>query len=267
MPRQNPLLIEKIKQEIQANTSINQISKKYSIAKSKVYYYYKQIKGKRYVAPAINPGYSELEGEIVGIFAGDGSQYYHKKNGHYEVNVHFGNHNKKYALYVQELFEKYFKKKFRLNTSGPTMRLCIDSKKIYNYFSYYLQYIPQLKHCTVNLKTSDVPMEFKKGFIKGFVDTDGSILYDKHDKTVRISLHSTSESLMRQLGAIFVELEIGHTIRCQSDKRGYKSVFIIRIRTSSVRKFLEIIYPYKTKHVQTFFMDRYGSYINISIAP
>lgn len=41
----------------------------------------------------IQPRFSEKEGEIAGIFAGDGSQYFEPKAYYYEVNVHFGGHN------------------------------------------------------------------------------------------------------------------------------------------------------------------------------
>ena len=65
--------------QIKKNNSINKISKELFLAKSTIYYYYRKIKGRKYKKLGIVTKYSKKEGEIVGIFAGDGSQYFEPK--------------------------------------------------------------------------------------------------------------------------------------------------------------------------------------------
>ena len=238
---------EEIMKELRKGTSINKISKLLSLGKSTIYYYYKKINGKKYVPPYVQPNFSEKEGEIVGIFAGDGSQYF-AKGGHYQVNVHFGGHRKEYALYVQKLFSDYFCKKFQLsNLNDGKLRLRTNSKDIFHYFKNYIEYNSKEKHCTVNLKTLNIPMKFKVGFIKGLVDTDGSVLYDKHDDAVRIFYYTTSEKLAEQISSILRELSIKNTCICRTDKKGRKPLYVVRVLEKEVYKFLNIVKPFKQK--------------------
>ena len=139
--------------QISKGVSINIISKSLNLGKSTIYHYYKKIKGKKYKEPEFKVSFSEKEGEITGIFAGDGSQYFEPKRYHYEVNIHFGAKNLEYLFYVKELYEKFFNKKFRIEKSNPTtLRLRTYSKKSYYYFTNYLDYDPRIKHSTVRLK-------------------------------------------------------------------------------------------------------------------
>ena len=238
---------EEIMKELRKGTSINKISKLLSLGKSTIYYYYKKINGKKYIPPYVQPNYLEKEGEIVGIFAGDGSQYF-AKGGHYQVNVHFGGHRKEYALYVQKLFSDYFCKKFQLsNLNDGKLRLRTNSKDIFHYFKNYIEYNSKEKHCTVNLKTLNIPMKFKVGFIKGLVDTDGSVLYDKHDDAVRIFYYTTSEKLAEQISSILREFSIKNTCICRTDKKGRKPLYVVRVLEKEVYKFLNIVKPFKQK--------------------
>ena len=146
--------------------SLNSLSKQFGLYKSTLYYYYKKLNGKKFKEPQFTPSSSEVEGEIVGIFAGDGSQFYESKKCHYEVNVHFGGHNYNYALEVKKLFEGFFNKEFRLSpeTLGR-YRLRTLSKKIYHYFHHYMEFQSQVKHSTVHLKNLNFPLHFKIGFL------------------------------------------------------------------------------------------------------
>jgi intein/homing endonuclease len=234
---------------LQVGISLNKLSRETGIAKSTLYYYYKKLRGKRFTPPYVTPGNSETEGEIVGIFAGDGSQYYDKKDGKYEVNVHFGMHNETYALYVQQLLLSFFKKKFNLKNEQKTYRLRTQSKDIYNYFKNYLAYDPHIKHVTVHLHSLDFPLEFKRGFLRGLFDTDGSIRYNTHDKVVRATFHTTSWELAEQVRMLLAEFDIKHT-HYEQRRHGYKPAYIVRIRTSAVRKFLNTVRPFKEKLLQ-----------------
>jgi hypothetical protein len=233
-------LIKRIKEDV----SINNISKEMGLAKSTIYYYYKKIKGRKFKKLNLKPGYSRREGEIVGIFAGDGSQYYNKKHCAYQVNVHFGKKNKDYMEYVKRLYELYFKKKFNITKEERTIKIRTRSKEIYNYFHHYIDFKPQIKHCTVKLKTLDLSMEFKLGFLKGFVDTDGSVLLKKQRKKIRVAFYTTSEALANQIRDILSEIDIKCGVYIRK-KEGLKDCYTVQLRQRHVIKFLNVVKPFK----------------------
>jgi intein/homing endonuclease len=242
-------VLENVKRDISLGVPLNTISRVYGLAKSTLYYHYKKIKGKRYIEPYVIPTFSEAEGEIVGAFAGDGSQYHDRKRGHYEVRVHFGMHKLEYALHIQNLYSTYFKKEFRLSYfANGTIAVRCTSRAIYYYFSNYLKYDPPKKHCTVKLKTLEMPIHFKIGFLRGIVDTDGSVRYCKHGNRVRVAFYTTSRELHEQCRAILKELDIPfgfHTIQ----EEGFKLKYVIQLHQGGVMKFLEVIQPFKLKYL------------------
>lgn len=239
-PEVKEVLISKIKQ----GDSINSISKSLGLWKSTIYHHYKKVRGKLYQPPHFITEASEKEGEIVGIFAGDGSQFFEPKKFNYEVNVHFGGHKQAYAEYVKTLFERYFNKKFRLNKEkAGTLRLRTQSKAIFNYFSQYISYQPQIKHCTVYLKNLNLPIGFKIGFLRGLIDTDGSVL-SKKGKTYNITYYTTSNMLANQIQFLLWERDIiSSTYRiCQ---KHYKPIYHVRVLSRSIGTFLKTIQPFK----------------------
>jgi len=247
-------LKDEIKQElirqIKKGISINKISKELILAKSTIYYYYKKSKGRKYKKLNLIPKYSKQEGEIVGIFAGDGSQYFEPKKYHYEVNVHFGYKNKKYALYVRQLYENYFGKKFELkNYKNKKLRLKTSSKEIFNYFHHYLNFIPQIKHSIVKLKTCGYPKQFKIGFLKGFVDTDGYIGFKKKENRVRICFYTTSKELAYQLKSILDEFGFKYSYYVQK-RENWKPLHNIQLLQQSVEKFLNKVKPFKANRIK-----------------
>ena len=54
MARLEKVLRQEIELEIEAGTSLNNISKSYSVAKSTLYHHYKKIKGKKIKNPVLN---------------------------------------------------------------------------------------------------------------------------------------------------------------------------------------------------------------------
>lgn len=235
---------------ILAGSSINSISKKLNLGKSTIYYHYKKLKGRKYILPSFKIKYSETEGEIVGIFTGDGSVYHHRASGHYELNVHFGLKNKGYALYVKQLYEAYFNKKFRLESSNPgRLRLRTYSRMLYDFFKNYLDYIPSIKHCTVQLKSIKFPRKFKIGFLRGLLDTDGTI-YKGHNQ-IRISYCTTSKNLAHQVSQLLEEERIVNSIYVINRKyRNEKTVYHVSILKNSVDKFISIVKPLKSRTVR-----------------
>ena len=235
---------EKMLELIKDGLSLNKISKQTGLAKTTIYYYSRKIKGKQYFEPEFDLKYSEIEGEIAGIFAGDGSQHHDSKQGQYRVNVHFGKTD--YVFYVKDLFDKYFNKEFRLNyESRGIMRLCTESKKIFFHFKNYLDYNPKIKHCTVELKTLDFPEKFLIGFLRGFLDTDGTIARCA-DRPMRIVYTTTSEKLSKQLKEILKQFDIACGGYVQK-RSGLKDLYHVYILARSDERFLNLVRPYKRK--------------------
>jgi hypothetical protein len=241
-------LRNKVCNKIRNGVSINKISKELCLGKSTIYYYYKKIKGKKFVEPEFKPGNSRLEGEVNGIFAGDGSQYYDKKRGSYEVNVHFGVKNYPYAVYVKQLFENFFHKKFRLDFEYETkLRLRTRSRKIFNYFQNYLSYNCHIKHCTVKLK-DHCSSAFKIGFLKGMFDTDGCLSFNRSEKRFRAVYYTTSKELARQINSILNELNIRNSIYVIDRKdRDEKTIYHVSVLGGSIHRFIKRIKPFKAQ--------------------
>lgn len=241
LPGIKEALLSKIKQ----GESINSISRSLGLWKSTIYHHYKKLRGKRYQTPHFSPEASEQEGEIVGIFAGDGSQFFEPKKYHYEVNVHFGGHRLGYAEYVKHLFEGYFNKKFRLRKEkAGVLRLRTQSKDIFNYFSHYIDYQSQIKHCTIYLKNLSLPRAFNIGFLRGLVDTDGSVLFNMKEKRYRVTYYTTSRRLANQIQFLLWEFKIISSIYVVNQKH-YKPIYHVNVLSRSIDTFLKIIQPFK----------------------
>lgn len=248
MARLKESVKKKLISDIKSGDSINSISKSLNLAKSTIYYHYKKIRGKKYIDPVFDIGYTEREGEIVGIFAGDGSQYFEPKGFSYNTNVHFGKKNIDYARYVKTLFESYFNKKFRLYEGDRSLILTTQSKKIFNYFKNYLNYNSKSKHDSVELTSLNLPNKFLLGFLRGLIDTDGSVLSSTKHKTIRVNFYTTSKNLSNQIKSLFDNLsfEYGFYIDKRPSKN-YKDLYMLRLRVNSAIKFLKIVKPFKAR--------------------
>ncbi|MFH1239698.1 MAG: LAGLIDADG family homing endonuclease [Candidatus Diapherotrites archaeon] len=236
----------KMLQLIKDGSSLNKIAKETGLPKTTIYYYFRKLRGRTYFEPEFDLNYSGLEGEIVGIFAGDGSQYHDTKRGHYEVNVHFGKTD--YVYYVKDLFGKYFNKKFNLlSESRERFRLRTNSKKISNHFKNYLEYDPKIKHCTVGLKKLNFSEGFLIGFLRGFLDTDGTVCRAA-DGNIKIVYCTTSKKLAYQIKEILDGFDIICSLRVII-RSGFKDIYHIYLWKRSVKPFLQLVKPYKRKRV------------------
>ncbi len=236
---------EKMLVLIREGESLNSITRETGLPKTTIYYYFRKIKGRTHSIADFTSGYSKEDGEIAGIFAGDGSQTKGKKCN-YCVNIHFGETD--YIFYVKDLYEKYFNKEFRLaKYKNGTPKLVTHSKKIFYHFHKYLDYVPSSKHCTVKLKMSNLTDEFLVGFLKGFLDTDGTIAFPK-DRKIRVGYFTTSEELSKQLELILNKFNIGCG-RYVNSRKGYKDIYQLFIYADAVDSFLNLVKPYKIRRL------------------
>ena len=191
-------------------------------------------------------GYSKVDGEVVGIFTGDGSQYYEPRWGSYEITIHVGRNNPKYVEYVKNLYETHFNKKFWICQDKVCFKLRTKSKAMFRYFSNYLVYDPKLKHCTVRLIKTDLPNSFKIGFLRGLCDTDGTV--SRKENRTRIAFYTTSYALANQLCTILSEMDIENSIYSNvREHRNEKELYSVIILKSSVDKFINIVKPLKAR--------------------
>jgi len=127
--------ISEINKMTKDGKSLNQISRNLGIGKTTAYYYFRKIRGKTFSSPIIRFENDRDLGEVIGVFTGDGSQSFDPINYHYQNRVHFGVHNKNYAIYVKTLYEKCFGKKFFVSRDGNTkLIVATNSKDIFNWF-------------------------------------------------------------------------------------------------------------------------------------
>lgn len=194
--------------------------------------------------------YSEEEGELVGIFAGDGSQYYYKKAGHYYTTIHFGD-VPNYVRYVKKIYDSYFKKNWCVwkeipKYGNPKYRIRVVDMTIFNHFLNYLSYDRKRKHDTVKLINFDFPDSFKIGFLRGFLDTDGTVANCK--KRIRVQYYTTSKNLSKQISLFLSDLGINNGL-CKISRLKNKDIYYIYVLQGDVDSFLKLIKPYKGKWV------------------
>jgi intein/homing endonuclease len=237
---------------IQSGDSINKISRDLSLAKSTIYHHYKQMFGRKSVLPSFTPRYTKVEGEIVGIFAGDGNSYVDHERHSYRISIYFGNKNKTYMEYVKTLLDNYFNKEFKVaKATDCAMKVHTTSKKILYFFQRYLEYNPHTKHSTVKIKSLKVPDTFLNGFIKGFLDTDGWISQARDRPEPRIGFSTTSKKLATQINDILHHFKIKcglYTIN--RDHKGEKTIYNIQIWKRSTDTFLNKIKPFKVNKLK-----------------
>ena len=234
--------------EIKAGKSINNICSSLKLGKSTAYYYYKKIRGRKYPVFIYKPTFSEAEGEILGIFVGDGSQYYYKPNWEYQTNIHFGN-NLDYINYVKSLYISYFGPTWSLlkeltKQGNSKYRLRAHNRAVFGYFSNYIAYDSHSKHDTVKLKTLDLPKPFKIGLLRGILDTDGTI--SERKSGLRIHYYTTSKVLARQIKILLKEFNIAANIYILK-RKGLKDLCEINVLQAGVLKFIKVIQPYKAR--------------------
>ncbi len=241
-------LLDAVISRIHKNHSINKISRDLVLAKSTVYYYYQKIKGRKYPVLTLHPAYSQTEGEIVGIFAGDGSLYFDRNNYHYEIKIIVGTNNQEYGLYVKDLFDTYFGKRFEFTHNTPwAYRVKTSSKVISGFFSHYLVFNPSCKHSTVRLISTNLPEEFLRGFLKGLLDTDGCVYRTKYS-TFSLSYSTTSRKLAFQLQEILSSFHIKSSIYERKPvQQNWKMQYSVQIWKGDAERFLTQVKPWKAR--------------------
>ena len=234
--------IEKIKSLVRSGKSLNYISQLMSKSKTTIYYYSKQIKGPMYFPIKINFKDMEPIGEFMGLFAGDGN--FHKtKQYHYRVYLFFGPDEKEFMEKIEFLLFKLFNKKPIRSQRKNLLILYYCSKELIQFIKSYLLWDKNTKKTySVHLMHRDYPDQFKIGFLRGNVDSDGYISEKK------IIFDSVSGKLIEDIMFFldYFDISYGHYI--YNDSRGNrKPIHHVNIRKKDHLKFLKLVKPKNIK--------------------
>lgn len=224
---------------INIGTSINDISKITNKAKSTIYYYYQKLKGRKCSIPKFNFSEQEL-GEFIGIFAGDGSFYLDKKLYKYTISIFTGHKDRDYKEKQIIFLNKIFNKRPNCFVIPKKNVFIIRyySRDIYNLLKEHLEW-NGVKTYSVRLRNIDnTSRDFKIGFLRGLLDTDGSFYKPKH----RISYGTVSEKLSLQTLNLIKSL--GFFPKCYISNPPNRSKFYsIVLHGEQTRKFIKLINP------------------------
>ncbi len=230
------LLIESIK----SGKSFNRTAKELKISKSTLYYHYKKYFGKKIVLPQFTVLQSEVEGEIVGIFAADGGACI-CKNGNYSITFHIGASEEDYCKRLILLLESYFHKKpyvYRRKDKNVFV-IRYQSKTIYQFMKTYLLW-KGTKTYSIQLKNLNLNYAFLRGFIRGYLDGDG--YSDKRYKKVQIN--GVSGVMICQVNDIIKKLGFVTDYKIRKDLRpGCKDLHVITLKREDAEKFIFFIKP------------------------
>lgn len=211
-----------------------------------IYHVRKQRTAQHFPQPLITPDDSEREGEILGIFAGDGSFSYSPKRGYYG-SISVGVVNEQYLHYIRERFEAFFRKPFKTTISSPnTFILKLSGKSLFTYFHTRLDFKHENKTFTVGLESLHHSDDFLIGFLRGLIDTDGTVYFE--GRCPRVRFYTSSSKLRNQF--IHICTHFGFAVHVRTIPPGVdkhrKEHYRLSIRTAEdCRNFLARIRPWK----------------------
>ena len=232
--------ITEIKRLARQGESVNEIKDKLDLAKSTVYYHFKKEVGQKQKENQVKiPEDEEVKGEICGIFAGDGN-FHHDNNGHYRMQF-FLNYNDEYWKELKDFLSDKLRKEPMVFHNEEKSRTVIrySSKKLYEMIKEHLEWEDD-KTVSIRLKNQQESREFKSGFLRGLIDTDGY----KEKKFRRYIYGTISRSLRDNFSEILDELDISHTTyKEKARKDGWRDMHKVRITGDSAEKFSEEVTP------------------------
>lgn len=125
------------------------------------------------------------------------------------------------------------------------LKLKMYSKSIYSYFHNQLCFEDKFKALTIYLSSLNHSQSFLKGFLKGLVDTDGSVEFRK--EYPRIKFNTSSRKLMMQLRYILKDLDVACNVYTDTRLRD-KPTYRVAIRTKKDNlRLAELMNSFKVK--------------------
>ena len=232
---------------IKQGFSLNQISKKLALPKTTVYYHFRKIKGKTIKKAKITNNQEQI-GELIGAFAGDGT--FHKdKGGTYRITFSTYYKEEKYAARLKKILKDAYNCSVFEYKYKPVIMTRIQQKLVIEHFLQFLKWTSHKKSKTVSLKLS-IPQyskAFLKGFIRGLIDTDGTV-----DTYGRICCTTISKELMRNLFKAYCQFGFNpkRWIRTKNVKNFKYSVVISRREANKYLKIIQFGNKYKEEKLK-----------------
>lgn len=243
MPKKNRRLsdeeIAQINQLVKEGKSLKSISRILNQKKTTVYYHFRKVKGKTVYPIIIDEKDDELVGEFIGLFAGDGCIYTSKGYNH-RTYLYFNITERPFIEnLITNVLIKIFGKRPMMFRSENRLNLCYDSKIIHEFVHKYLLWDKDSRKAhSVRLKSLKHSTNFKIGFIRGSLDSDG------HFSKKQISFASVSPRLIRNIEEFLKDLNLSHSLTCYKEKRkNRKDLYQIRILKKDHKKFMNTIKP------------------------
>ena len=231
---------------IKKGKSLNYISKLVNKNKSTLYYHYKNLFGKKLKDLEIDSKDDLFIGELIGLFVGDGYCFFDKKKYVYSIRLYFNNTEKDYVNSIINLFYEKLNKKPHLNRVKNVLVLRYYSKELFNFILGYVGWGISInraghnkKSRTVFLKDLPYSKEFKIGFLRGFVDTDG------HISNKKINFASASKKIMEQTNSFLTDLGFNdfNYFFYKEKRPNMVGMHHINLNKSERDKFFSIIQP------------------------
>jgi len=174
-----------------------------------------------------------LMGVYLGVWAGDGTQYYDKG---YRIKICCNSKDKKMIEFFKFVLKQLFGKTTLYLAIEERHRalLRFNSKFIYNFPKNYLMYGENKTH-TVHLKNKleEYSNDFLDGFLLGLSLTDG---YLKE----KFCFNVTSENLVRDVFEILKTKGLNPSIYIHDRKKyGWKDLHMLRLNRKESRTLLE----------------------------
>lgn len=214
--------------------------------KSTVYYHLRKNFGRSYKTVEIDRSNPELVGEVMGLFASDGSTV---PQSDYQVRFHLDANEEEYAFRFMSVLNAVFNKMPRIyKVKRNSMVIVYRSKLIYEFIIEYLDWEGK-KTYTIRLKSVHHSREFLKGFLRGYFDGDG---HSKKDQKLA-QIVTTSKDMHDQLQEILSSLNLNFNTRVYHDKRENRHIaYYIFLRNSEAVTFINLIKPRNPKRVKSW---------------
>jgi hypothetical protein len=232
--------LKQINSLIKEGCSLKKIAKQTGKSKTTIYHHFMKIRGKTNIPVSIDIKNQDSLGYFIGFFAGDG--YFFKSKGYnYRIFLFFGPNEINLKNQVKTMLTLLFNKEPCEAKEENMLILYYSSKEISLLIKDYLYWKDKTqKTYSVCLKKRSYSTDFKIGFLRGCIDSDGHISKNK------LVFSSVSVELIKNIGTFLDDLHILNNYYINKDKRpNRKAVHNIFIRKRNHQLFLDIINPIK----------------------
>lgn len=172
-----------------------------------------------------------LIGVYVGIWMGDGTQYYKNR---YTIKICSNKDDKHLNDFIQHIIYLLFRKKTTLIEESLTKRACIIfwSKFIFNFIYTYVVHGEGKKTYYVQLKEKieSYNRDFLEGCLLGLVLTDGYLKSKFH-------FNVTSSNLAENMKDILIKFAFNPSVYIHKrEKYGWKNLYMVKLNTEESKR-------------------------------